>query len=66
MFVFTTILACVGAFIAAILTLKVMVTRVDHACRLAELVRETRRLRVFHRAATAPAECNRGGGGAAG
>jgi hypothetical protein len=36
-----------------------MVTRVDHACRLAELVRETRRLRVFHRAATAPARARR-------
>jgi hypothetical protein len=30
-----------------------MVTRVDDACRLAELVRDTRRLRANHRAAMA-------------
>jgi hypothetical protein len=45
--------ALAGTFVAVMATLRVMVTRVDDACRLAELVRDTRRLRANHRAATA-------------
>ncbi len=47
------VLAIVAGFIAAVLILKVMVNRVDDACRLAELVADTRRLRTRYRTPTA-------------
>lgn len=53
MIAFAILAALAGTFLAAMMTLRVMVTRVDDACRLAELVRDTRRLRANHRAAMA-------------
>lgn len=46
---FTIVLTLAGALAASLLTVQVMATRIDGACRKAELVRDTRRLRTKHR-----------------
>jgi hypothetical protein len=47
---FAAIVALAATAFTAFLALRIAVLRVDDACRLAELVRETRRLRARHRA----------------
>lgn len=47
---FATLVALAATAFTAYLAVRIVVLRVDDACRLAELVRETRRLRARHRA----------------
>lgn len=47
---FATIVALAAAAFTAYLAARIVVLRVDDACRLAELVRDTRTLRARHRA----------------
>jgi hypothetical protein len=51
---FATLVALAAAAFTTFLAVRIVVMRVDDACRLAELVRNTRALRARHRAA-APA-----------
>jgi hypothetical protein len=59
MLVFAMLTAAAGAMLAALLTAQVMGTRIDHARRFAQLVRDTRRLRAHHHPAPAPARLRR-------
>lgn len=51
MTVFAAFVAIAAALFTAFLVSRIVVLRVDDACRLAELVRQTRALRARHRAA---------------
>jgi hypothetical protein len=55
MTLFVVALAIAASLLAGLLVAGVMASRIDNAQRLADLVRETRRLRAAHQAAPAPA-----------
>lgn len=46
---FAVLIAIAAALFTAFLATRIVVLRVDDACRLAELVRQTRALRARHR-----------------
>jgi hypothetical protein len=51
---FLVVLAVAASLLAGLLVAGVMASRIDNAQRLADLVRETRRLRAVHQAAPTP------------